>query len=243
MKLPAQIITLFLLFLVLETSIFASETGPEKEKQNASGRFSIGLKLSLNLAYKTVKSSDKNHFRNKYFEPTILNSEGLLVHYQVRNRLSLETGCNLLGLGEELIRMKNFVPDNDPMIYPTYKEKLRYYYFELPFKPNYTLSDGKYNWYIGEGLSFAHRFMYRSILLVERNLEVHERLKNDNPIDKLNNAILGLLSTGLKKSIHKSGDLRLEVLFGHGFNSMLKDSIFLPYTAGLNLAYLYRLYK
>lgn len=241
MKLPAQIFTLFLLFYVLETSIFASETGPEKEKQNASGRFSIGLKLSLNLAYKSIKSSDKNHFRNKYFEPTVLNSEGLLVHYQVRNRLGLETGCNLLGLGEELIRMKNFVPDTEPMIYPSYKEKHRYYYFELPVKLNYTLNDGKYNWYIGAGLSFAHRFMYRSILLVERNLEVHERLKNDNPIDKLNNAILGLLSTGFKKSIHKSGDLRLEVLFRHGFNSILKDSRFLPYTAGLNIAYLHRL--
>jgi hypothetical protein len=237
---------ILLLTFFLPTISFGQDTTTTKNR-----RFFIGVNFSPDYCYRNIAKNDNSissdqwaHIKNildSIYIPNFGYTTGLNFYYQIKKRLSIETGIQYSRKGYKTIALPTIYDFNyDPVIATNY---FYFTYLDFPFRANFTFSKSKFQIIASAGAVLNYLLQVSGKTVPENRIAIFEIQTYGNQFAYNNINISPTVSLGLKYNINNRLNLRAEPTFRYGLrNTDSKSFVFTRlWTAGLNISFNYGL--
>ena len=225
------------IFLFISLISFAQESESLKES-----RFSMGLSFSPDYTYRTLialpssrVSSGVISLRNDLESPRLGFTVGALVLMRLNERISLETGIKYSDKGEKIDDLQLTYATPDPSAPDKATFIYKYQYLDVPFKVNYSLTTGRFEFFLSAGASL--NLFVRSQSVARFSYADKEKIETTQDYVSLNRFnISGIIGVGFNYELLPKLHLRFEPEFLHFLTPIVPGSVIqLPYALGANV--------
>ena len=219
------------MFLAVFVSHFSgsSQTGFNAKK------FSLGILFSPDFDYRYlhIENDEFNmvQLRNDLETARLGFSAGIVVHYQIKKRLALESGIRLFDKGYKyemnnkgLVDMDGNLYTDDPAIPEELKSEDHFYYLGIPVKLNYYFLQRKISLFVSAGVStdFFLSGKTKRIMKFEDRTEI-QKYDQDGDFNNVN--FTGLAGLGLEINVLQKLKLRVEPTFRYSFTPVIDAQV------------------
>lgn len=255
---------LFIFLIFISLTGLAKETTPSDSILNC-GRFSIGINLSPDICYRSIKKDHGNDpitetiiiFDNKEEIPKFGYSGGINVCYKYSKHFSFETGIQYsnkgysdkksdwsnLTFGDMIDPRYGFVYQTQvPTGLKSFQVRFNYLYLDVPIRAIYSFGKKRFSFLTSIGVTTGY-LMKANSTVIKRFDNGDVKRTNQKQIDNFNDINISTsVSLGVAYRVNKKIDVKIEPTFRYGLTKIENYEIAnYLWSAGLNFSCYYKL--
>ncbi|TAH27720.1 MAG: PorT family protein [Cytophagales bacterium] len=247
-KIRAIMKQLTLIILTITAFNLYGQDNPKKNPISDFRRVQIGINISPDICFRTVKINDGNssrglliNLRNDMETIKVGYTVGLNVCFNIKKFVGLETGIQYSNKGYQTKKMNYAFVQPEPSLPEQLKLIYNFHYIDIPLKVNFTIGKKKVRFFTSVGLVTNILIKETETSLVYYSDHTDKKI-NPTYFDYNKVNISPTISAGIDYKINNRMNLRVEPTFRYGVLKIIDEPVTeYLYSSGLNISYYFGL--